>query len=152
MARFATGKDAYGISDRSGFRYRLREMRTEWNGFKVGPDEYEPKHPQLEPIKHFPDAEALRDPRPDTNNIISVDVKFPTFNTTTLEFIPMPFMASAVGSFVVTGTSPGSPTVVAITGVAATSAVGSLSASTIYSTFDSTSVTLDSSNKTFDEG
>ena len=41
MARFATGKDAYGISDRSGFRYRLREMRTEWNGFKVGPDEYE---------------------------------------------------------------------------------------------------------------
>lgn len=26
-------KDAYGISDRSGFRYRLRDMRKEWNGF-----------------------------------------------------------------------------------------------------------------------
>ena len=47
MARFASGKDAWGYSDRSGFRYRLREMVTEWNGSKVGPDEYEPKHPQL---------------------------------------------------------------------------------------------------------
>ena len=37
---FASGKNAYGISDRSGFRYRLRDMKTEWNGFKVGPDEY----------------------------------------------------------------------------------------------------------------
>ena len=72
MARFASGKDAYGISDRSGFRYRLREMRTEWNGFKVGPDEYEPKHPQLEPIRSFPDPEALRDPRPDTRTEPSV--------------------------------------------------------------------------------
>ena len=50
MARFASGKDAWGYSDRSGFRYRLREMVTEWNGSKVGPDEYEPKHPQLSPI------------------------------------------------------------------------------------------------------
>ena len=50
MARYASGKYAYGISDRSGFRYRLADMVTEWNGLKVGPDEYEPKHPQLEPI------------------------------------------------------------------------------------------------------
>ena len=49
MARFASGKKAWGYSDRSGFRYRLREMRKEWNGLKVGPDEYEAKHPQLEP-------------------------------------------------------------------------------------------------------
>ena len=133
MARFATGKDAYGISDRSGFRYRLREMRTEWNGFKVGPDEYEPKHPQLEPIKHLPDPEALRDPRPDTNNIIPVDVKFPTFNTATLEFIPVPFMSSSVGSFIVTGVAPGSPTTVSITGVVGTSAVGTVTASNIAS-------------------
>ena len=32
MARFASGSKAYGISDRSGFRYRLRDMRREWNG------------------------------------------------------------------------------------------------------------------------
>ena len=36
--RFASGKNAYGISDRSVFRYRLRDMRKEWNGFLVGND------------------------------------------------------------------------------------------------------------------
>ena len=43
MGRFATGKNSYGISDRSGFRYRLRDMRKEWNGLFVGKDEFEPK-------------------------------------------------------------------------------------------------------------
>jgi hypothetical protein len=65
MARFASGKDAYGISDRSGFRYRLVEMVTEWNGSKVGRDEYEAKHPQLEPIRVGPDPQAIHNPRPD---------------------------------------------------------------------------------------
>tara|TARA_R100001015_G_C4604648_1_gene159657 strand:+ start:116 stop:436 length:321 start_codon:yes stop_codon:yes gene_type:complete len=65
MGRFAVGKDAYGISDRSGFRYRLRDMRFEWNGLLVGKDEWEEKHPQLEPVRHTVDAEALRNPRPD---------------------------------------------------------------------------------------
>ena len=65
MARFANGKFAYGISDRSGFRYKLNEMRREWTGMLVGPDEYESKHPQLKPIKVTADAQALRDARPD---------------------------------------------------------------------------------------
>ena len=64
MARYASGKDAWGYSDRSGFRYRLVEMQTEWNGLKVGPDEYEPKHPQLEPPQVGPDPQALFDPTP----------------------------------------------------------------------------------------
>lgn len=51
MGRFAVGKYAYGISDRSGFRYRIKDMRKEWNGSLVGKDEYESKHPQLEPKK-----------------------------------------------------------------------------------------------------
>jgi len=62
---FASDKNAYGISDRSGFRYRLRDMRREWTGALVGPDEYEPKHPQLYPPKPGPDPQALRTPRPD---------------------------------------------------------------------------------------
>ena len=65
MTRFATGSKAYGISDRSGFRYRLREMRREWNGALVGPDEYESKHPQLTPPRNVFDSEAIRNPRPD---------------------------------------------------------------------------------------
>jgi hypothetical protein len=64
MGRYASGKRAYGISDRSGFRYRLREMRKEWNGLLVGPDEYEPKHPQLTPPRNITDPQALRNPRP----------------------------------------------------------------------------------------
>jgi hypothetical protein len=62
---FASDKNAYGISDRSGFRYRLRDMKKEWTGALVGPDEYEPKHPQLYPPKVGPDPQALRNPRPD---------------------------------------------------------------------------------------
>jgi hypothetical protein len=65
MGRYASGKYAFGLSDRSGFRYRLREMKKEWNGLIVGPDEYEPKHPQLEAPKSSPDPQALRNPRPD---------------------------------------------------------------------------------------
>tara|TARA_R100001460_G_C3490238_1_gene169255 strand:- start:57 stop:362 length:306 start_codon:yes stop_codon:yes gene_type:complete len=82
MSKYATGKWAYGISDRSGFRYRLRDMRKEWNGLLVGKDEFEPKHPQLEPLRAVPDAQALRNPRPDPNaGAVSVSVGdniFPT--------------------------------------------------------------------------
>lgn len=73
MARYASGKNAWGYSDRSGFRYRLNEMITEWNGSKVGPDEYESKHPQLEPTSVGPDPQALRDPRPDQRTEVAVE-------------------------------------------------------------------------------
>tara|TARA_R110000822_G_C15200622_1_gene482343 strand:- start:15 stop:341 length:327 start_codon:yes stop_codon:yes gene_type:complete len=67
MSKYASNRNAYGISDRSGFRYRLRNMRMEWNGLLVGKDEWEPKHPQLEPIRGRPDPQALRNPRPEQN-------------------------------------------------------------------------------------
>ena len=64
---FASGNKAWGISDRSGFRYRLKDMKKEWTGALVGPDEFEPKHPQLFPIRIGPDPQALRNPRPEPN-------------------------------------------------------------------------------------
>ena len=64
---FASGKKAWGISDRSGRRYRLREMKREWNGLLVGPDEFEPKHPQLFPINVGQEPQALQNARPETN-------------------------------------------------------------------------------------
>ena len=73
MARYASGKKAWGYSDRSGFRYRLREMRKEWNGLKVGPDEYEAKHPQLEPNYPGPDPTALYEPRTDQRTEVVVE-------------------------------------------------------------------------------
>jgi len=96
MARFASGKDAYGISDRSGFRYRLVEMVTEWNGSKVGRDEYEAKHPQLEPIRVGPDPQAIHDPRPDQRSEVSV-ARLLTAD---------PLLSSSSGSAVITVIEP----------------------------------------------
>lgn len=70
MSRFASGKNSYFISDRSGQRYRYRDMKIEWTGAVVGPDEFDPKHPQLGPFRKANDPEALRNARPDTNNIL----------------------------------------------------------------------------------
>jgi len=65
MGSFASGKHAFGLSDRSGFRYRMKDMRKEWNGLLVGKDEYEEKHPQLTPPRVPTDPEAIRNARPD---------------------------------------------------------------------------------------
>ena len=61
---FAVGKKAKAISDRSGMAFPYNEMVKEWNGSFVHKSEFEPKHPQLEPRKHKPDAEALKNARP----------------------------------------------------------------------------------------
>jgi hypothetical protein len=75
----ARGKYAFGISDRSGFRYPLRSMRKEWTGALVGPDEWEPKHPQLNPPRVPVDPQSLENPRPETGGIpVVVVVGVPT--------------------------------------------------------------------------
>jgi hypothetical protein len=96
MARFASGKDAWGYSDRSGFRYRLVDMVTEWNGSKVGRDEYEPKHPQLEPIRVGPDPQALHNPRPDQRTEVGIARLLPA----------SPFLSGSAGSAVITVIEP----------------------------------------------
>ena len=62
---FASDKRAWGICDISGQRYRLRDMKLQWNGLLVGPDQFDTKQPQLDPPHVRPDSEALRNPRPD---------------------------------------------------------------------------------------
>ena len=68
MAKFASGKNSYAISDRPGFRYPYKVMKKEWNGLLVGPDEYEPKQPQLGPFRTVSDPQALQNARPDSDN------------------------------------------------------------------------------------
>ena len=63
MAKFAKGKYALAISDRSGQAFPWREMVTEWNGAFVHLSEYEPKQPQLEPAPVGSDPQALQNPR-----------------------------------------------------------------------------------------
>lgn len=96
MARFASGKKSWGYSDRSGFRYRLRDMIKEWNGLKVGRDEYEAKHPQLEPNYPGPDPTALFEPRPDSRTEVTVE------NLLGLN----PFLSGSSGSAVITVIEP----------------------------------------------
>tara|TARA_R100000951_G_scaffold115372_1_gene123255 strand:+ start:569 stop:874 length:306 start_codon:yes stop_codon:yes gene_type:complete len=78
MSKFASGKDSWAISDRSGQRYRYRLMRKEWNGLLVGPDEFEPKQPQLGPFRKVVDPEALQNARPDRIEPLVVTVGVPT--------------------------------------------------------------------------
>jgi len=77
MGKFASGRDSWAISDRSGFRYPYRLMKKEWNGLLVGPDEYEPKQPQLGPYRKVSDPEALKNARPDRVEPLDVYVGVP---------------------------------------------------------------------------
>ena len=60
---YAIGKYSQAQCDRCGFVYKYLQMKTEWNGLKVCPDCYEPKQPQLDPVRVPVDPEAQRQPR-----------------------------------------------------------------------------------------
>ena len=61
---YAQGKHSLGVCDRCGFAVKYLQLRMEWTGFKVCPECYEPKHPQLEPLPIISDPEALENARP----------------------------------------------------------------------------------------
>ena len=73
MAKLASGKKSVAISDRSGFKIKYTDLKTTWDGLRVEPSEWEPKHPQLTPAKNVVDATALFQPRPD-NDPENVDI------------------------------------------------------------------------------
>ena len=93
MGRFASGKYSFGISDRSGMRYRIRDMKLEWNGSLVGPDEFERKHPQLGPFQVPVDGQAVKNARPAR-----------TENDIERKLNPNPYLSSGCGSAVLTVT------------------------------------------------
>lgn len=69
---YASGKHAFGFCDRTGFRYRLRDLVWEYTdgkrtGLRVGRDVVDLPHPQ-DSLGKFKirDPQSLRDPRPDT--------------------------------------------------------------------------------------
>ena len=64
MSKFASGKFAKRISDRSGMAFPYQEMVREWNGSFVHVSEFEAKHPQLEPKTQGGDAQGLPNSRP----------------------------------------------------------------------------------------
>ena len=72
MGKYASGKRALAISDRSGMAFPYTEMVREWNGFLVHYSEYEPKQPQLEPKPVGSDPQALFNPRPQPSSKTSL--------------------------------------------------------------------------------
>ena len=71
MSKYATGRFAKRISDRSGMAFPYNEMIKEWNGSTVHVSEFEAKHPQLDPKYHPTDSQSLQNARP---QIISANV------------------------------------------------------------------------------
>jgi hypothetical protein len=88
MAKFSSGKHALGICDRCGLSYKLHELKTERvkrmvTNLLVCSDCWDEDHPQnfigeVHPV----DAEALRNPRPDTDpgREITGTVVYPPIN------------------------------------------------------------------------
>ena len=72
MGRYASGKYALAISDRSGMVFPYSEMVREWNGSLVHYSEFEAKQPQLEPKPVGSDPQALYNPRPQPAAVTSL--------------------------------------------------------------------------------
>mgnify|MGYP006970143266 CR=1 FL=1 len=68
MGKYASGKFAKRISDRSGMAFPYNEMVQEWNGSWVHYSEFEPKQPQLEPLPMVTDPQSLEYARPQIAN------------------------------------------------------------------------------------
>ena len=72
---FASNKNAYGICDLTGFRYKHKDLRRTWDGLLVGKDQWDAKHPQLMRKPSPVAPEAIRDARiesKETNNFFTV--------------------------------------------------------------------------------
>ena len=105
MARYARGKRSLSISDRSGLRTKYTKLKTTWDGLRVSPEDWEPKHPQLTPARNIIDAIALHDPRPD-NDPDNIVIRLPIDNWQIPEYLRPPTTIPGIGRI-------GSPTIFA---------------------------------------
>ena len=97
---YASGKYAYFICDVCGFRYRYTNARMTYDNSKVCRECYEPKHPQLDPIRVGPDPQALRNPKPRVE-FINEKITIPIFDLNTLVFNPTPKATGEIGTVTV---------------------------------------------------
>lgn len=73
MGKYAKGKHAWGICDRTGFRYKLSDLVYEYDatgrrtGLRVGRDQVDQANPQEDnKARRVDESIGLFDPRPDT--------------------------------------------------------------------------------------
>ncbi len=146
MAAYETGIHSEAICDRCGQRFKYLDLKKEWTGFKVCPECYEPKAPQLYPLPALTEPQALYEPRPDVRATMTVLVGqsvFPQPEHISLQAITF------VGQVTVNTVQAG--VTVNVTGVSAASAVGSVSA-TPFTSYAVTVVSTGSGNKYFIDG
>lgn len=108
VSNYAIGKRALALCDRCGFQYKYLELKKEWNGHKVCKQCFETKEPQLDPLPHASDPEALFEPRTDQQEeggVFTIRIK----NTgddfasdVALFELPVPELKSAIGLVTVT--------------------------------------------------
>ena len=84
MGKYASGKHALAISDRSGMAFPYSEMVREWNGSLVHYSEFEAKQPQLDPKPVGSDPQALYNPRPQPESKTSLILLNPNPFTTVI--------------------------------------------------------------------
>lgn len=76
----------------------LRDLKKNWRGFKVCEADYEPKEPQLDPLKYRGDAIALFEPRPDKRASMDVFLAVPGDTAfTSVGMMPAPLNKPIVG-------------------------------------------------------
>ena len=120
----ARGKRSFAIGDRSGFKVPYTSLKTTWDGLRVEPEDWEPKHPQLTPAKNVVDATALFDPRPGNNQQEDAQV-FIGYNYD--PFLPIQQRPPVgVPSFGVVGNTFFPEIDLQVTGVAGTGATGTI--------------------------
>lgn len=55
----------YGICDRCGLKYRLRDLRKEWSGLMVCEADYDPRPDTLNPPRIVPEGLTVPGSRPE---------------------------------------------------------------------------------------
>ena len=92
---YAKGKYAFGICDRTGFRYKMEGLVYEFtngkrNGLRVGRDVVDPDHPQnfVGQIKSD-DPQSIIDARPDQTEPLELSVGVAQFDDFDLKISPI---------------------------------------------------------------
>jgi hypothetical protein len=92
---YAKGKYAFGICDRTGFRYPIEDLVYEFtngkrNGLRVGRDVVDPDHPQnfVGQIKSD-DPQSIIDARPDRTEPLELSVGVAQFDDFDLKISPI---------------------------------------------------------------
>ena len=126
--RYAKGKKAVAMSDRSGFKVKYKKLKKTWDGLQVEPEEWEPKHPQLDPPRNVVDATALFNPRPskDPSNV-RLELEFDFFSANKISLDSTEYTKPDVGTKGkgAIGIVSLNVTATGVSGVAGTGAIGS---------------------------